>query len=517
MPTSDDVGYIRRLASDFEYYAPRVLKVKPKRGGRVIPFELNRAQLSIHKRLEEQKAAIGRVRALILKGRQQGASTYVQGRYYHRTSTRFGIKAFILAHEDKATQNLFAMTDGFYTNSPAELRPRLGAANANELVFEGLRSGYAVATAGSKDTGRSATAQLFHGSEVAFWKNAETHMMGIGQIVPNDPGTEIILESTANGVGNLFHNSWQLAEAGASDFIPIFTPWFWSLEYSEDPPPGYTFSTEDVEYQQMYGCTTAQLYWRRRKIDTDFQGDELRFAQEYPATAAEAFVNVGHRPFISVEAVLKARKAKGIEAFGARILGVDPARYGGARSAMVWRQGRVAYKMQTHQGLNTMQLASLVAQEIQGGRVDKVFIDAGGLGAGVVDRLHELGYQDIVVEVNFGEKATEPEKYLNKRAECWDGAMHWITDQVVQIVDSDELQADLVGPTHSYSSGTMRLAIETKESMEKRQVRSPDCGDALALTFAYPVSAVFDKSHPPVAQGYAPRRIQRKSSDWRVR
>jgi hypothetical protein len=515
--TSDEIGYVRRLKQDFEFYAPKVLRIKPKKGGRAVPFELNKAQLAIHNKLEAQRKLTGKVRALILKGRQQGASTYVQGRYYHRTSMSFGIKAFILAHEDKATQNLFAMTEGFYNASPGELKPRLGAANANELVFEALRSGYAVATAGSKDTGRSATAQLFHGSEVAFWKNAETHMMGIGQIVPNDEGTEIILESTANGVGNLFHNSWQAAESGASDYQAIFTPWFWSLEYSDEPPKGYTFSMEDVQYQEMHGCTTNQLYWRRRKIDTDFSGDELRFAQEYPATAAEAFVNVGHRPFISIEAVLKARKAKSVEAFGARILGVDPARYGGARSAMVWRQGRVAYKMQAHQGLNTMQLASLVGQEIEGGRVDKVFVDAGGLGAGVVDRLHELGYQDIVVEVNFGEKATEPEKYLNKRAECWDGARNWIEGQVAQIVDSDELQADLVGPTHSYSSGTQRLAIETKEQMEKRQVRSPDLGDALALTFAYPVSAVFDKSHPPVAHGYAPRRIQRKSTDWRVR
>jgi hypothetical protein len=517
VPTDEFGAYLRRLNQDFEFYAPRVLKVRPKVGGLPVTFQLNAVQRVIHRKLEQQKAETGKVRALLLKARQQGASTLVQARYFHQVSMRFGRRAFILSHEEKSASNLFDMAATFYQRMPPELRPTLEASNAKELVFASLKSGYAVATAGSKDTGRSATAQLFHGSEVGFWQNAESHMMSLGQVVPNERGTEIILESTANGIGNLFHTMWQAAEAGASDYIPIFTPWFWSLEYSTPVPAGFGFAPDDIEYQRMHECTPEQLYWRRRKIDTDFSGDELRFAQEYPATAAEAFVNVGHNPFISVASVMKARKTRGVEAVGARILGVDPARYGGARSAMVWRQGRVAYKMQSHQNLNTMQLASLIAKEIQDGNVDKVFVDAGGLGAGVVDRLHELGYTEIVIEVNFGEKATEPDKYLNKRAECWDGAKNWVEQVPCELVDSDELQADLVGPTHTYASGTQRLSIETKESMQKRQVRSPDLGDALALTFAYPVSGVFDQKNPPAAIGYAPRRIERRSSNWRTR
>src|SRR4051812_18856164 len=102
---AEDLAYIRRLSTDFEFYAPRVLKIKPKGGGRPTALQLNKAQLAIHRRLEAQLAEKGRVRALILKGRQQGASTYIQARYFHKTSMRFGLKAFILAHEDKATQN----------------------------------------------------------------------------------------------------------------------------------------------------------------------------------------------------------------------------------------------------------------------------------------------------------------------------------------------------------------------------------------------------------------------------
>lgn len=514
MPDGDR-GALRRLKQDFEYYAPLALKVRPKAGGNPVPLWLNRAQKHLHQRLQWQLANKGMVRALILKGRQQGASTYIEGRFFHRVSMGFGLKAYILTHEQKATDNLFGMADTYYHNLPAELRPHLGAANANELIFDRLGSGYSVATAGSKDTGRSATAQLFHGSEVAFWKSADQHMMGVGQIVPNEPGTEIVLETTANGVGNLFHQMWQTAEAGGSLYLPIFTPWFWSDEYQTTAPEGFAFSAEDVEYGKAYGLTPAQLYWRRSKINTDFSGSEIRFQQEYPATAAEAFVNVGHLPFIAVEHVLRARKAE-VGGVGARVLGVDPARNGPDRSALVYRQGRKVYRATAYSGINTMQLTGIVARSIQAGEVDKVFVDVIGIGAGVVDRLHELGYTEIVVPVASSERPLEPERYINKRAEMWDLMRAWFEDGPVQVPDSDELQADVVGPQADYQSNGQRLKIESKDDMEKRDVRSPDLGDALALTFAYPVADVFDRSNPE-AVGYAPRRIVRKQRDWRAR
>lgn len=514
MPDGDR-GVLRRLRQDFEYYAGISLKVRPKAGGNPVEFRLNRTQKFLHERLQWQLANQGRVRALILKGRQQGASTYIEGRFFHRVSLNFGVKAYILTHEQKATDNLFGMADTFYKCLPPELAPHLGKANANELIFDKLGSGYSVATAGSKDTGRSSTAQLFHGSEVAFWKNAETHMMGVGQIVPNEPGTEIVLETTANGVGNMFHTMWQLAESGGSDYLPIFTPWFWSLEYTVDVPSGFAFSSEDREYQRMHGVTDGQLLWRRRKIDTDFGGSELRFQQEYPATAAEAFVNVGHLPFIPIEHVLRARKTE-VEGVGARLLGVDPARDGPDRSALVFRQGRKVWRATSYNGLNTMQLTGIVARAIQEGKVDKVFVDVVGLGAGVVDRLHELGHTEIVIPVGAGERANEPERFVNRKAEMWDAMRVWFENGPVQIPDSDELQADVVGPQADYQSNGQRLRIESKDDMEARGVRSPDLGDALAMTFAFPVSDVYDRSSPEVI-GYAPRRIQRKHRDWRTR
>src|SRR5258705_13908492 len=94
---------------DFPKFAEKFLIIRSK-SGQLKPFVLNRAQLYAHSRLEQQLKDTGKVRSLILKGRQQGMSTKIQGRYFHRVITRQGTKAYILTHEAEATKNLFEMT-----------------------------------------------------------------------------------------------------------------------------------------------------------------------------------------------------------------------------------------------------------------------------------------------------------------------------------------------------------------------------------------------------------------------
>src|SRR5215831_13144422 len=274
-----------RMRTDLAAYAEDCLMIRTK-SGEVRPLVLNRAQRHIHDQLETQRAATGRVRALILKGRQQGCSTYVGARFYHRATHEHGIRVFILTHEEAATQNLFEMVERFHENCPAEEKQSTGAANAKELSFDALDSGYKIGTAGTKGVGRSSTIQLFHGSEVAFWPHAATHAAGVLQAVPDLPGTEIILESTANGLGNFYHQTWRDAETGANDFITIFVPWFWQEEYRK-PAAGLILTAEEREYRDLYGLDEEQIAWRRGKIAE--LKDEALFRQEYPANAAEAF------------------------------------------------------------------------------------------------------------------------------------------------------------------------------------------------------------------------------------
>src|SRR5215510_844649 len=115
----------RQADTDYEIFAREFLKIRTK-GGAIAPLSFNRSQRHIHDRLEEQRAKTGKVRALILKGRQQGCSTYVGGRFYHRTSRNGGLRTFILTHEDQATQNLFEMVSRFHEHMPPDMKPSTG-------------------------------------------------------------------------------------------------------------------------------------------------------------------------------------------------------------------------------------------------------------------------------------------------------------------------------------------------------------------------------------------------------
>lgn len=487
-----------RLLVDFPYYAENVLKIRPKAGG-LVPFRLNRIQRSVHDRLEDQLRRTGRVRALILKARQPGISTYVEGRYFWHVTKRAGIQAFILTHAQQATDNLFGMAERFHENLPTPLVLTTERANAKELKFYGLDSGIMVSTAGAKGAGRAQTIQLFHGSEVAHWSDASAHMAGVLQAVPDAPGTEIILESTANGIGELFYDMTKAAERGEGEYTLIFIPWFSADEYQAEPPESWTAPVEFVAYGEAYELTPAQLYWAWRKNGELAQAcgaspDEIcwLFRQEYPATSAEAFQASGHESLIRAELVLKARKLTVPDQSTAPlVLGVDIARGGRDKTRIVDRRGRCAGQACdiTIDSADLMDVVGRVAKEIDRLDPDAVFIDGTGLGAGVYDRLRERGYSGVEI-VNFGSKALEDERYANKRAEMWGDMNDWLRDPGgADIPDDDSWQASLCAPGYSFDSNS-RLLLEAKDKIRARLGFSPDVGDALALTFAETVHQV---------------------------
>ncbi len=479
----------QKLLTDFPLYARTALKLRSKSEG-IQPFFLNRAQQYLHERIEKQKATTGKVRAIILKGRQQGCSTYVEGRFFHRTVCTLGLRTFILTHEDSASSNLFEMVQRFHQTLPPGMAVSASIANAKEMHFDGLDSGYKVGTAGNKSVGRSSTVQLFHGSEVAFWPNAEEHAAGVMQAVPDAPGTEIILESTANGLGNYFHRMWCEAERGQSDFEAIFIPWYWQDEYTANVL-NFVSSSEENQYMQDYGLTAGQMAWRRNKIA---QLGETMFKQEYPANAAEAFQTTGDESLIKPEAVMRARKETVVIENGPLLIGVDPARFGDDKTAIIRRRTRKAFGIESYSKKDTMEVAGICARILTSENPARMFIDVGGLGAGVVDRLRELGFGEKIEAVNFGEKALDQDKYRNKRAECWWLLSEWINEPPVDIPDDDVLHADLCAPGYKQDSNQRRI-LESKEDIRKRGLPSPDVGDALALTFAAPVTD-YGESNP---------------------
>lgn len=485
--TSDKIV---RVLKSLPLFSETFLKIRTK-SGRIEPFKFNRAQEYLHERLEAQKEATGKVRALVLKGRQQGCSTYVQARDFHIVVTSRGKKAFILTHEAEATKSLFEMTKRYYDSLPAGLVPKPDASSAKELNFKTLDSGYSVGTAGNKGVGRSQTIQIFHGSEVGYWPNAEEHAKGILQAVSNETGTEIILESTANGIGNYFYNLWQSATSGQSEFQSIFIPWYWQPEYTADLREGDTVTLTDEEQELLFthknnGLTVSHLYWRRNKItefSNDYESGRELFNVEYPMTALDAFRNPVADRFIKSGLVNKARKNE-VVSHSALVFGIDPALGDTDRTAIIRRKGRLAYQLQTHYNLNTMELVGLIRRLIDKEHPVKVCIDCIGIGAGIVDRLHELGYQQVE-GVNVARSANDKDKFKNLRAELWHDMREWLAQEMpVQVPDSDELLGDLTGLGYKFDSSG-RLQIESKADLKKRGMPSPDCADALALTFYF--------------------------------
>jgi hypothetical protein len=323
-----------------------------------------------------------------------------------------------------------------------------------------------------------------HNSEVGFWPNAEDHSAGVLQAVPDEAGTEIIKESTANGLGNYFHKEWQKAVAGQSDYIAIFVPWYWQEEYSREVTADFVLTSDEEKYKESYELTMEQMAWRRFKI-ADL--GELLFKQEYPATAAEAFQMSGHDPYIPAQLVVDARNATA-EALGHKKLGVDPARFGEDRTSICFRQGRKVHWIRSYEKRSTMEVAGLVYKAIKEINADQCAVDVGGLGAGVYDRLEELLVEDTchLVQVNSGSSPIDEVKYYNKRAEMWGETKEWLEKAPADVPDDDELQADLTQIKYSYDSSN-RLKMEKKEDMKKRGLRSPDKADSLGLTFAEPV------------------------------
>lgn len=487
------------LAAEFLRFAPACLKIRDKSGD-LRPLNLNFAQRYVHARLEKQLRETGKVRALILKGRQQGLSTLIAARFYHKTSMNFGRRAFIVAHEQKATDSLFGMVKRYHDHNP--MRPSTGATNAKELIFDKLDSGYKLATAGSRDVGRGNTAQLLHASEMAFWSNAAEHMAGIGNTIGDAPGSEIIIESTANGVGTPFHTLWQSAEAGEGDYTAIFVPWFWQPEYrSPMPADGFVMSPEEAEYARIYGLDDMQIVWRRNKLVSYGPGREWLFDQEFPATQSLAFRSVTDDPFINSGLVMSAINNKFRDEHGPLVLGVDPADHGPDRTAIVFRRGRMVTRIHTYRNRSTMEVAGIVSELIAKHSPDAVFVDAVGLGAGIADRLRELGHR--VVAVHSGAAAQDHKVYANKRAEMWGRMREWLLDSPVRMVNDPALITDLTAPSYRFDSSG-RLLLEKKDDMRARGLRSPDVGDALALTFA-----------EFVGQSATPIHIARKQANYR--
>lgn len=457
-----------RLDTDLEFFASELLRIRPKSGA-LAPFLFNTAQKELHRRLEEQKAKTGKVRAIVLKARQMGISTYVGARFFRRTIANPGLRTAILGHERAASRNLFGLVKRFYDHLPDEEKPSLGVSNQEELIFDRLDSGYMVSVATLEGSGRSSTAQMLHASEVAFWPSLQEQLAALVQTIPDIEGTEIVLESTGNQFGDEFHQLWRKAELGESEFVPIFLPWSTDPTYRAKLPDEFAMTAEESRLAELHGLDAEQMCWRRNKISQ--LGSLDYFKREYPLTPDEAFMASTFDSFITADLVMAARKTNDIEAYGPLLIGVDPAGMGDDATAIAWRRGHSIEKIERRRHLTTMEIAGWIASVIRSEKPAKVCLDTGGLGVGIFDRLIEQGHGDVVSAVNFGSKPIEPPPLddtgkpsggpLNRRAEMWLNMRNALQEGRFSIPDDDGLHADLTSCGYKYDSGG-RLVLESQ-------------------------------------------------------
>lgn len=204
------------------------------------------------------------------------------------------------------------------------------------------------------------------------------------------------------------------------------------------------------------------------------------YAREFECSFDEPDIS----QFISGEDVIQALGREAL-ADGPKVLGVDVARFGDDRTVIVFRHGDVLEHVSTFKGLDTMQTVGRVVTAITEYGPEAVFVDVGGLGAGVVDRLRQLRFN--VVEVNAGSKAQDDAKFVNLRAEMWWRMRAWVRERASLPKEQTGLVDDLTSLTYSYDAKN-RVKLEKKEDLKARGLPSPDIADALALTFAYPVA-----------------------------
>lgn len=291
----------------------RTLSIQNKQRG-VVPLVPNHAQQAVIREVEYQHSIAKPIRIITLKARQIGFSTITEGINFAFCFLYPNTRALIVAHEDDSNQHLLGMTTHYWETWDFKRLYHTKYAGRKHLEWIETGSGINVVTAGGRGGGRSRTIHFLHASEVGFWPDPDTLMVGLAQTVPELPGTFIMLESTANGVGNYFHTMWNNSVAGDNEYVPIFAPWWWHPEYVLPDVP-IMHLTEDERVLKVLMSAgmrvnerltippvpreelNARLAWRRWMIANKLNNDLLKFQQEYPATPEEAFIATGQNIF----------------------------------------------------------------------------------------------------------------------------------------------------------------------------------------------------------------------------
>lgn len=300
-----------RFECDFEYWCARCVTIKDKVSARNVPFRLNAPQRRLLAVLEDMRHAGKPIRAIVLKARQWGGSTLVQVYMaWMQIVRRTCWNSVICGHlrdTASAIQGMYTRLLRFYPRQykpdgdALRFRPYEKSRNICEITS---RQCLVVAgTAGSQESIRGMDIAMAHLTEVAFWpatpqKSPENIIRAVCGSVMLEPETLVVLESTANGMGNFFHSEWLRAKTGFSDKQAVFVPWHEIEIYRHPVKDAAALWRAMDEYEQalwQQGLTLEMIAWyhaKRREYSTHSQ-----MQAEYPTNDIEAFAHSGQSVF----------------------------------------------------------------------------------------------------------------------------------------------------------------------------------------------------------------------------
>lgn len=300
-----------RCRHDFEYWAVTCVRIKDKISGADIPFSLNAPQRRIVALFETDRIAGRPLRFIMLKARQWGGSTLVQMYMaWIQTTQCRNWHSLICAHVKDTATTIRGMYSAMLSSYPDDLwdgdeRPafRPFEASRNTRLIAGRGCRVTVGSSENQEAVRGNDYSMAHLSEVAFWSDStqrspDRFIRAVCGAIALTPLSLVVMESTANGVGNYFHSEWLRAEAGDSDKTPIFVPWH-EIEIYRTPvdnPKQLWDSLDDYERNLWNrGLTLEMIAWYHTKR-REYPSHSMMQA-EYPTTPVEAFVNTGHGVF----------------------------------------------------------------------------------------------------------------------------------------------------------------------------------------------------------------------------
>jgi len=300
-----------RIRHDFEYWCATCVTILDKVSGRMVNMVLNRPQQKVLQILEKQRLAKQPLRLILLKARQWGGSTLVQMYMaWIQLVLKGNWNSLICGHLHQTSAAIKGMYNRTLRNYPKHLthngeKPTLktfeGSRNVQQLnTSESL---IITGSAQNQDAIRGYDVKMAHLTEVAFWPDTTLHspedvIRSISGTIPMEPLTMIVLESTANGVGNYFHNEWLRAKAQQSDKQAVFVPWFEIEIYRQKVADAAQLVSELDNYEKWLwecGCTLEMINWyhhKRREYPT-----QNLMAAEFPTTDLEAFTSTARNVF----------------------------------------------------------------------------------------------------------------------------------------------------------------------------------------------------------------------------